>query len=131
MAKPKVEKPAFKTNCEVILSEAELKACAKALAEALNGKTRIESEVTAFRAQKKAEQTQLESVIQKNTLLLNTGKEFRMVECEWDYDWKGGKKTGRRVDTGEVVAKEEITIEERQLDFAPKEGKTKPAEVNS
>lgn len=129
MEKSKEERPAFKTNCEVVLTEVELKACSKSLAESLNGLARIESELATFKAQKKSEQTALEATIQRNTLLINTGKEFRMVECEWHYDWKAGKKIGRRVDTNEVVSKDTISEEERQLDFAPKEGKTKAVAV--
>lgn len=125
MTKRKEDKPAFKMNLEVILTEAELKGCAKALAEALNGQARVEAELAAFKAQKKSEQTLLDSAIQRNTLLLNTGKEFRMVECEWDYNWVEGIKKGHRKDTGEMVSKDTISEEERQLDFAPKEGRKK------
>lgn len=129
MKKSKEERPAFKTNCEVVLTEVELKGCSKSLAEALNGLARIESELATFKAQKKSEQTALEATIQRNTLLINTGKEFRMVECEWHYDWRAGKKTGHRVDTGEVVSKDIITPEERQLDWAPKDKPVKAVAV--
>lgn len=120
MKKLKEEMPAFKANCEVILSEGELKTCAKQLAEAINGQARIEAELASFKAQKKSEATTIEATIQRNTLLLNTGKEFRMVECCWDYNWKEGIKRGHRKDTGEQISKDTITEEERQLDFAPK-----------
>lgn len=118
MSKPKEKKDpkqfAFKANCEVVLSEPELKVCAKTLAESLNGVNRVANELAAFKAQKKAEQTNLESIIERNTLLLNTGREFRMVECEWIHDWKAGEKKGFRKDTGECIATATITEEERQ-----------------
>lgn len=118
MTKPKEKKAeerhAFKANCEVVLGEAELKECGKGLAEALNRKTQVEAEITAFKAQKNAEIATLEASIQRNTVLISTGREFRMVECEWDYLWKEGIKKGRRLDTGEVILKETISDAERQ-----------------
>lgn len=84
--KTKEERPAFKMNLEAILTEAELKACAKELAESLNRKNQIDTEVATFKAQKKAEGATIAAAIERNVLLLNTGREFRMIECDWDYD---------------------------------------------
>lgn len=119
----KQERPAFKMNVEVVLKPDEIKQCGKDLADALNGIEKTEAEIAAFKAQKKSEAAAFEATIQRCRTLINTGREFRMTECEWDYDWKAGRKTGRRKDTGEVVSREEITDQERQLDFAPKAGK--------
>lgn len=99
---------------ECALSDKELKSASKELAEALNQKGRIESDVETFKAQKKAEIAALDAVIAKNTILVNSEKEFRLVECRVMYDFTKSKKTFVRLDTGEVIKTESITNEERQ-----------------
>lgn len=100
---------------EVRLTEKELKTASKELAEALSKRGAIENELETFKAQKKAEVTAIEAVIQKNTNLVNAEKEFRLVECRVEYDFdKTGKKTYYRLDNGDQVHSEAITNEERQ-----------------
>lgn len=100
---------------EVKLTEAELKTASKALAEALRAKAAKEGEMETFKAQKKAEITQYEGVIAAKTVLINSEKEYRTVECEETFHWATGKKTVTRLDTGEIVRSEPINNSERQL----------------
>lgn len=104
-----------KVPLEVRLTEAELKAAAKELAEASVRKGQLENDIETFKAQKKAEITALEAVIAKNVNLVNAEKEFRLVECRVEYDFgRRGVKTYYRLDNGESVRTEQITNEERQ-----------------
>lgn len=120
-----------KLPLEVRLTEAELKAAAKEMAEAINYKGRIENEMEAFKAQKKAETSAQEAIIARCAQLVNSEKEFRLVECRVEYDFaKKGTKTFYRLDNGEAVRTEQITNEERQrmipgVPSGPKDGKSK------
>src|SRR5260221_1997707 len=99
---------------EVRLTDKEVKAAAKELAEALNQKARLDGEVETFKAQKKAEVAAIDAVIAKNAVLVNSEKEFRLVECQVGYDFQTAKKTFTRLDNGEIVRTETITNDERQ-----------------
>ena len=99
---------------ECRLTEPEIKAAGKELAEALNHKTRIENELETFKQQKKAEVAAIDAIIARNTVLVNSEKEFRTVECEQRYDFDNALKTITRLDTGEIVRSEAITNAERQ-----------------
>lgn len=46
---------------------------------------------------------------------IDTGIENREVSCEWNYNWGGGTKVLRRLDTGEAVENKEITLADRQF----------------
>lgn len=103
---------------EVRLTEEELKGFGKQIAGAIAKRTRIENELEDFKSQKKAELTAVESIITQCSQLLNSEKEFRLVECKVEFDWKGkGTKTTTRMDTGEVIRSEGISNEERQRFF--------------
>lgn len=71
-------------------------------------------------------------MIARNAVLVNSEKEFRLVECKVEYDFgKKGLKTFTRLDTGEIVRSEPITNEERQQMLGtlpqPKDQKSKAA----
>jgi hypothetical protein len=114
MAKKAADEIIVKVPLEVRLTDAELKTASKNMAEAINKRTRIVDEVETFRAQKKAELTAIAGVIAQNAVLVNSEKEFRLVECRLVYDFSVGKKYTSRLDTGELVCTEQITNEERQ-----------------
>jgi hypothetical protein len=100
---------------ECRLTESELKASAKTLAEALRHKGALESQLETFKAQIKSQITQSEGTIAEHANRLNSEKEFRSVECEMTLDYHDGFKTTVRKDTGEEVRKEKITDAERQM----------------
>jgi flagellar motor switch protein FliM len=108
------EKRRYTTSLEVKLTEPELKTCSKQLAEALNAKARIESEIETFKAQKKAEITNLDGTIGKMTVLINSEKEYRPVDCEMTIDYDDKTKSSVRLDTGEVIRVEKLTADELQ-----------------
>lgn len=113
--KTKTEEIIVRLPLEVRLTEKELKAASKELAEALNKKNSIENDLETYKAQKKAEVTAQDAIIQKNMSLVNSEKEFRLVECRLEYDFdKKGIKSYFRLDNGELVRTEQITNEERQ-----------------
>lgn len=112
---------------EVRLTEAELKAAGKELAEGLNKKNRLEADIETFKAQKKAEIAAIEAVISRNAVLVNSEKEFRLVECRLDFDFPSGVKTYTRLDNGEITKTEPITNEERQAVMPVVESKRRAA----
>lgn len=104
-----------KLPLECRLTEAELKAASKELADALNKRAQADNQLETFKAQKKAEMAAFDATIAKNTVLVNSEKEFRLIECSVEYDFgRKNTKTFCRLDTGEVVKSEPITNEERQ-----------------
>ncbi|HEY5234797.1 MAG TPA: hypothetical protein VIJ14_01355 [Rhabdochlamydiaceae bacterium] len=104
-----------KITLECKLTEAELKASAKALAESLRKNAALESQLETFKSQIKAQITQEEGTISEHTNRLNSEKEFRLVDCEITFDYQKGIKTTIRKDTGEQIREEKITDEERQM----------------
>lgn len=104
-----------KMTLECRLTEEELKASSKTLADALRQRRGHESSLETFKSQMKAQITQLEGTINEMEGRINSEKEFRMVECEVTFDYQTGMKTTVRKDTGEQVREEKITDEERQL----------------
>lgn len=100
---------------ECKLTEAEVRAASKTLADALSRKEGVESRIESFKTQAKADIAGIDAVIQKNTALVNSEKEFRNVACEVRFDWPKGLKETFRLDTGEAVFKSEISEDERQL----------------
>ena len=49
--------------------------------------------------------------------MVNTGKEYRDVNCQWQYDWARNVKTLYRMDSGEKVNTLAIQDHERQGDL--------------
>ncbi|MCK5236445.1 MAG: hypothetical protein KAR06_05600 [Deltaproteobacteria bacterium] len=45
---------------------------------------------------------------------ISTGEEYRDIECEWNFDWKDGRKRLYRTDTGELLQTDKISDYERQ-----------------
>jgi hypothetical protein len=45
---------------------------------------------------------------------ISNGYEYREVDCQWRYDWAGGRKTLVRQDNMTVVRTEDISASERQ-----------------
>jgi hypothetical protein len=71
----------------------------------------------------------LEGVTSKLCAIISTGYEEREVDCEVRRDFKHGKVTTIRTDTGEVVDERTMTAEERQemMPFAEKVESRDPA----
>lgn len=108
----------IKELLRVEFSQDEIKDFGAALARAsieiqdlTNQKKAMSSE---FKAKIDAKTAEIESISTKIT----TGHEYKMVECEEKHnDPNTGMKTIRRKDTGEIVAKKAMKIEEMQLEL--------------
>lgn len=102
---------------EARLTEAEIRESGKRLAEGIERRAIAEGRMDTFKTQIKAELAEIEAVILKQTSMVATEREFRLVPVEIEYDFEAGKKTFVRKDTGEIVKTEPISEEERQLAF--------------
>lgn len=101
-------------HLECTLTDQEKLAYSKTLSENVSKKARSEESLKSFQTQIKAEITSCEAQINLLAEKLNTGKEYRMVECEIRYDFKMKEKKWIRTDTGEVAKQEVISEEELQ-----------------
>lgn len=102
---------------ECHLTDAEKLAAGKELGDALEDMRRIEERLASFKAQVKAEASQKQAEIGILSQMLNTGRQYRSVDCEIRYDWAASSKTWIRLDTGEIVKVQGISDHERQQQF--------------
>lgn len=105
-------------HLECILTDKEKLAYSKELSEKITAKARAEESLKSFQTQKKAEIAGCEATINLLADRINTGREFRLVECEIKYDFKEKIRTCTRTDTGEVVRETPIPEEEMQEELA-------------
>lgn len=99
------------------LSQAELMQFSKDLANSYERRNEIESNLETFKSQIKAQLAEVDGNIQKFSGLVSCEVEYRMIDCEILYDFKSGKRTLTRKDTGEVIRTDDITGEERQMEL--------------
>lgn len=103
-----------KLELECVLTDKERLKYSKELSESISSKARAEESLKSFQTQKKAEVVKLEADINMLADKLNTGREFRLVECETKYNFKKKEKSWVRKDTGEIVRIARIAEEEMQ-----------------
>lgn len=96
------------------LTQKEIYEAGKSLADALKRKSECEVRLESFKQQVKAEITTAEGEASKFQGLVASEIEYRMVEVEARFDFKAGRKTIIRMDTGEIIRTENITEDERQ-----------------
>lgn len=106
-----------KQYLEVRLTDEEIKTASKQLAEAVQRKAAIKDQLATFKAQKKGETTMCDADINKNTILVGSGKEMRMVECDVTLDFDAGKRSVARTDNGTVIEERALTSDEKQLEL--------------
>lgn len=97
---------------ECILSDQEKLVYSKDLGENITLKSRSEEALKSFQTQKKAEISGHEAKINLLADKINTGREYREVECDLKFDWEEKTKSWVRKDTGEVAKVEEMTDDE-------------------
>jgi len=105
-------------HLQCTLTEEELKKYSQTLARTTQEKGEVESRkkeaMSAFNADIASKEATMASLASK----INSGWEFRDVECEWIYDWDTGTKTLYRKDTDECLARSiPIEPDERQLNL--------------
>lgn len=110
-----------KAHLEYKLTPQEVHAAGKDLADALKRRAQAEAKLETFKQQVKAEMAEADGQILRNQALVANESEYRMIDVEIRYDFKAGEKEIVRMDTGELVKKERITDEERQLELTPAE----------
>lgn len=113
----KVSRKGGKAYLACKLTEPEIKAAGKSLAEALSRRAECEGRLESVKQQIKAEITQAEGDAAKFQQLVATEVEHRMIDVDWVFDFKAGIKETVRTDTGEVVRRDPITDEERQREL--------------
>ena len=114
-AKQKLHVPVPFTNEEKLNFSADL---SKALSEKRANETKLKS-VTA---QIKSEIALNDETITMLSTKLETGYEYRFVECAISYDLKTGRKSYYREDTGEYVKSEEMLKDELREDLFSEHG---------
>jgi hypothetical protein len=104
-------------NIQVNLTDAEKLKYSKEMSEAVSAKARAEDNLKSFSTQTKAEIASFDATINKIAEKLNTGKEYRLIECEVKTDFK--TKTKKFIDKdGEVVREDILTDSELQQELA-------------
>jgi hypothetical protein len=98
---------------ECVLTEDELKNYSKQMADSFSKRQRAEDSLKSMQTQMKAEIQGHEAKMNLCAEKVNSGKEYRDVECEIVYNWDKKEKEYVRKDTGEI-AKTEI-IDEKDL----------------
>jgi hypothetical protein len=89
-------------------------AYSKQLGESLSKKSRAEDSLKSFQIQAKSDIASLEANINSLADKINTGREYRPVDCEIRYDYKAKERHAVRMDTGEIAISCPITEEELQ-----------------
>lgn len=100
-------------HLECVLTDQEKLDYSKQLSENVSKKTRAEEHLKSFQTQIRAEITACDATINMLAEKLNTGKEYRMIECKIEYDFEKKEKVWIRKDTGEI-AQQDI-IDEKEL----------------
>lgn len=88
---------------ECMLTNEEKLNYSKELAEAVSARTRAEENLKSVQTQIKAEITACDGKINGLANKIETGKEYRFVECEILYDFKKKTKKWKRSDTGQIA----------------------------
>ncbi len=98
------------------LTDAEVADAARDLARANARRQSIEQQKKEVDSQLKSEIEAANTVISRLSTLINTGHEYRNIECRVELDTpEPGKKTIVRLDTGEEVAVKAMTDADRQM----------------
>lgn len=107
------------------LTDAQKLQYSKGLAAAIAQRRSAEDNMKSHQTQLKAEIAGQEAQINLLSEKINSGHEYREVDCVFDYNWKAKVKSLVRLDTGETVREAPIDDAELQqhLDI---DGRTEP-----
>lgn|SRR5574337_1236297 len=115
-----------------VLTEEEVLKYSRELAKKNQDRLQVESDKKAVMADYKDKLETLTTAIGRLSRTVSNGYEHRQVKCTWLYDWKAGKKTLSRQDTGERVDVADIAPHERQQKFGlDEEGPIDPTPVRT
>ncbi len=97
------------------LTELEKLEYGKKLADLGYSKEQIEADKKAATEGFKQQLAAVESGSKRLISAIRDGMERREVDCEWIYRWESLTKELVRCDTGEIVEREVIGVDERQI----------------
>lgn len=97
-----------------VLTREELEDRSKRLAAAVQAQNELEKEKKSINDQLKARDAVLVAEITNMSGQITTGKEYRPVECKWEYNWDAGWKYLTRTDNDETIERMRISEDERQ-----------------
>jgi hypothetical protein len=100
---------------QCILTDKELIAKSRELAKANEDLADVEARKKDAVAEFAAKQKKHEANIAELSRVVSTGKEYRIVSCEWQYHYDTGIKNLVRLDTLETIITDNITQKERQM----------------
>ena len=101
-------------NVSVTLTDTEKVDLGSRLTSSMLKKNDLVSEMKAFLKLKQADISQLDAEINKICTLLNSGKEFRLVDCELIVDLEKKERRWVRSDNQAIARTERITEKEMQ-----------------
>jgi hypothetical protein len=107
-APPTSGKKVIEVECDIQPSEQELR---RLIRDMQNLELEANASAAEYREQIKA--------AKKRIYDMCNGKAYTHMECDVVNDWEAGERRYIRPDTGEVVKREEISMEERQLNLLP------------
>lgn len=97
-----------KVNLQCALTDEEKLRYGSEMSRHLNDLRQCEDSLASFKSQIKGEIETHEARINALSQKIYSGKEFRDVECEIEYDWEKKTRHWIRTDTGEIFKEEPI-----------------------
>ncbi len=107
----------FKETHKVDLTDDEIRDAAEDLARLLADIDGKESAKKSVASQFKADIERLQADAQKQASLVRDKYEYRSVECSQSFDYDHCEVSTYRDDTGELLRKRTMTIEEKQAEL--------------
>lgn len=104
-------------SLNVELTEEEFKGHAVELAKLMGERDRIESNLQSMRSQFKAQIDEATAKINRERSLVQTGREWRDVQCVMTLDYDTKRVITARQDTGEVVEDRGMYVSEMQVEM--------------
>lgn len=101
-------------NLPCMLTEDEFRDRSKSLGQELQNRDGLEAEKKAYVSQIAAKINESAAIISGLQAKINTGKEYRMVDCQVQIDWKAKEKQWVRLDTSEIAKTDIISDEDLQ-----------------
>jgi len=110
-------------NLECKLTDKEKLEYSKQISEAITRRAGIEDTLKAIQSQKKAEIAEHEEKINRLASYINSGFEYRMIECKIEYDFKAKERRWIRSDNKEITKTDIIPEKDLQEELALKNPK--------
>ena len=104
-------------SLKYVLTGEELKKISEQMANAVLERDEALDGLKSVQAQFKARITGAEAMISLSASKIQTGYEFRNINCEVQRDYDTGQIQLIRIDTGEIIETRAMTASERQQDL--------------